>query len=132
MLNYNLSAQLPTNTPMTVRQLLAAAVAARTHSSAQVEYDAVARIPARVSEGFIRPVGADVYMMDAYKGVGPDGAAVAAQFTLPGDFTAVPGGGELITDGTEKHFNEGFNLGGRLVYQNSGGNVTVYFDVSAG
>jgi hypothetical protein len=86
--------------------------------------------PTRVGEVFTRPSGANVYIMHAYKGVGADGVDDPAQFTLPTDFSAVPGGGGVIEDGLSRRIGEGIMPGSWLVFKDSGAPVTIYFDVS--
>lgn len=131
MIQFNGSAQLPDNSPKTIQELVQAAIAARTYGTQAQEDDAVNRFGGgrTISEGFMRPEGGDIYMMDAYKNV-TNGQASATGWTLPGDFTAVPGGGEPVTDGTDKHFNNGVDPGSRVLWQNTGAAVTIYFDLS--
>lgn len=129
MSTFNGSIVLPHNTVKTLRELIREAIAARTHASAAHESDALLPFGGgTIREGFIRPT-ADVYMMDAYKGV-QAGEAVAADWTTPDDFTDAPGGGDLLAADTDKHFNHGVDLGNRVLYQNSGGDVTIYVDMS--
>lgn len=129
MIQVNTSIVLANNTVKTILELLQAAIAARTYPSQPQEDAEVSHYGGgvHINEGFFRPVGSDVYMMDAYKGV-LNGVADAT--LLAADFTNAPGGGELVTADTEKHFNFGLDLGSRVLFQNSGGNVTIYLDFS--
>lgn len=120
MLQLNTSVVLPDDTPMTFRQLIQAAIAAREYDSAQQETDAINRMShGPVREGIIRPMD-NIYLMDAYK-----------DEHVEADFTAEPGGGEILLANQVKVLANGMDLS-RLVYQNSGGNVVIYLDISLG
>lgn len=79
-------------------------------------------IAKHAAETFINPA-ANIYMIDAFKGV-LNGVTTQATWAA-GDFTAVPGGGELLTEG--KRHGHKFELGSRVVY--SAVDVTIYLDV---
>lgn len=131
MISFNGSLVLPDDTPMTILEMVQAAIAARTYTTQAQEDAAVSRFAgARITEGFFSPA-TDVYMIDAYKGVGPNGKAVAASWA-GADFTAAPGGGEVIGADESKHFNNGVDLNSRVCYQNSGGDVVIYVDFAFG
>lgn len=130
MISFNGSLVLQNNTPATLLELVEAAIAARDYGTAEQTTQAASRFPGtRITEGFIRPT-ADVYMIDSYKGIDARGHLVAADWTKPGDFTAEPGGGELINGDIEKHFNNGVDTQSRVLYQNSGDDVVIYCDLS--
>ena len=129
MIQFNGSVQLPNNSPKTIAELIVAAIAARAYTSAQAKTDARNRLnPAIVREGFMVAVGTNVYMSDAYKGV--TNGVVDAGVWAAGDFTATPGGGELLLAGDNRHFNNGVDLGSRVLFQASGAPVTLYFDIT--
>ena len=130
MISFNGSLVLPDDTPMTLLELVEAAIAARDYGTAAQTTAAANRFPGmRITEGFIRPT-ADTYMIDAYKSITAGGHVDAAGWTTPDDFTAEPGGGELINGDIEKHFNNGVDSQSRVLYQNSGDDVVIYCDLS--
>lgn len=122
------SVSLPNNTPMTIGELVQAAIAARTYPTAQAETDAINRAnPLIVGEGFVRPKVTDVWMIDAYKGV-RNGVVIAADWAA-GDFTMVPGGAQQLIAEESTHFNNGVDLATRVLFQDSGAAVVLHIDV---
>lgn len=129
MIQFNGSVVLVDGVPATMQELVQAAIAARDYGSAAKTAAEGSRFQGgRMGEGFLRPT-ADIYMIDAYKGIKATGKVDTASWAAV-DFTAEPGGGELIAQGVEKHFNNGVDIQSRVLFQNSGGNVTVYCDFS--
>lgn len=134
MNNFNGSVVLPDNTPLTLQQLIAAAITARTYpaGATNAEQAAIDRFGGGLlsRESIIRPLG-DIYMMDAYAGVlngtvsNNDGVTLAA-----GHFTAEPGGGELLAANMVKNLSNGVSPGSRVLFQNTGGDVVIYVDIS--
>ncbi|HKS27834.1 MAG TPA: hypothetical protein VJS44_08445 [Pyrinomonadaceae bacterium] len=130
MTHFNGSAVLTDDTVMTLQELLQAAITARTFPSAQQRTDMVNRFVGgrTIVNGFMHPM-ADIYMMDAYKGV-RNGVTIAADWTTPDDFTDEPGGGELLEGDLRRHFDHPIDIGNRVLYQNTGADVVIYFDVT--
>lgn len=134
MNNFNGSVVLPNNTPLTLQQLIAAAITARTYPAGATgaEQAAIDRFGGGLlaRQSIIRPLG-DIYMLDAYAGVlngvvsANDGVVLAA-----GHFTAEPGGGELLQANMEKTLADGVAPGSRVLFQNTGGDVVIYLDIS--
>ena len=128
MINFCGSVTLAAGTPKTILELITAAVTARTYGSAEIETDEINRLsPGIASEGFMRTSGADVYLMDGYKGL-TNGSADTTSPLVVGDFTAAPGGGMLIEPDSTIHFNNGVSLGSRVLYSAAG--ATLYLDIS--
>ncbi len=129
MLSFNGCVVLEDGVPATLQELVQAAIVARDYGSAAAETGASSRMQGmRITEGFIRPQE-EVYMIDAYKGVQANGAVDVDGWTLPGDFTNEPGGGELIEANVEKHFNNGIDAQSRVLFH-AGADVVIYCDLS--
>ncbi len=133
-MNVSISAVLPNDTPKTLLELVRAAILARTYiasggtTAERMRSEAASRVTGSGSgDVFVLPT-ADVYIMDAYKGVSAGGVADAAVFTLPDDFTDAPGGGAKLAADTSRRYTFS-DLGSRVAYQNSGGDVIIYFDL---
>lgn len=132
MFRFNGSAVLPDDTPLTAQQLIQAAIEARTYPSAKQKSDAKRRWTSVVSGGgFFRPQG-NVYTIDAYKGV-RNGIVINDESDDPiwieADFTASPGGGEIVEGGTSRYFDKEIDFGHTVLYQHSGADVVIYFNV---
>lgn len=138
MTNYNGSVVLPDDTPMTYQQLIHAAIAARTYSAVgatntKLRAAETSRFTAApVAEIVNRPQG-DIYCIDGYKGL-RNGAVIPGVW-VEADFTAEPGGGELLMATQTKELGSGYHcnavdIGTRILYQKSGVSVVCYLDVT--
>lgn len=123
------AATLPNDTPMTFLELALSIINARTFDADAGENTArknaaLSRArPLFAGEVFIEPSD-NIYMVDAYKGV-TNGVVVGADWA-DADFTA---GGAVLAAGVSRRIGNGANLNERVVYQNSGADVTVYLEI---
>lgn len=130
MFQYSGTIILHSNAPATIAELIVAAVKNRSYANAAAQGEDVSRLnPCVVDDGFIKPITADVLMLDSFKGT-RNGAVVAGSGALAGgDFTASPGGGLILPAGDSRHFSKSTDLGTRVLYQSTGGDVAIEVDV---
>ncbi len=117
----------------TLQELITAAINARTYSAdgptnTTLKADAVSRIKAAQSMELrlsTKTGAGDVYMMDAFKGV-RNGVTTQASLAA-GDFTAEPGGGEVLKATVVKQLQVGRQeLSNRLIY--AAADAIIYID----
>jgi hypothetical protein len=122
MIRFTGSAQITPGQIKTLSELIEAAIGARaldTEHTAAVRTSNASRFKnANIQEGSIRTEGGQVYVMDRWRNA-----------HIAGDFTAIPGGGVPLSDGSERHLTSGESTGSTVIYNGEAVNVTLYIDV---
>lgn len=106
----------------TFQELIQAAIGERDYPTAQAKSDAISRMNPCVPYKCRANPEADVYMLEAFKGV-RNGVVIAADWDSA-DFTAADGGADILKANVPRDL-DGRNLGALVIHNASGGDVTI-------
>jgi hypothetical protein len=128
MIRFMGAVTLEDDTPATIGELIYAAVLARNYGNNAARLAQAERFLGGTTsrESIINPK-ADIYVIDAYKGVKSNGVVDQTAWTLPTDIT--DSARQFIAEVT-KHVEKGLNLNEVIFYQASGVAVTVELDIA--
>jgi hypothetical protein len=127
-MSFNGSVSIGAGQFRTLQELIAAAVATRTYTSAQIKAEAISRLMNQlgINGGYITPAAIGLYMIDAYKGV-RNGVVTSQADWAAIDFTASPGGGQPLPAAALILLPS--SVATRVIYNSTGAPITIYVDV---